>query len=123
MDLAEFSAVTRKMNRELFRSGARMDAMYFCPHHPDWDAGKKRSSPKNCGCRKPEPGLLEKACRAHGTLPSETVMIGEQPKILRHHGVSVVSVSESGPDTVDRMEPAAPSLIAGRMTWLQRWTG
>ena len=80
MDFAEFSAVTRKMNRELFRSGARMDAMYFCPHHPDWEAGKKRSSPKNCGCRKPEPGLLEKACRAHGILPSETVMIGDTTK-------------------------------------------
>ena len=65
------------MNRKLFLSGARVDAMYFCPHHPDWDAGKKRSSPKNCGCRKPEPGLLEKACRAHGILPSETVMIGD----------------------------------------------
>ena len=61
-------------------SPARMDAMYFCPHHPDWGAGKKRSSPKNCGCRKPEPGLLEKACRAHGILPSETVMIGDTTK-------------------------------------------
>ncbi|MCH2291644.1 MAG: D-glycero-beta-D-manno-heptose-1,7-bisphosphate 7-phosphatase, partial [SAR324 cluster bacterium] len=43
MNLGEYAAVTRKMNRELFRSGARMDAMYFCPHHPDWDVWKKRS--------------------------------------------------------------------------------
>lgn len=34
---------------------ARIDAYYFCPHHPDF--GPKQS----CFCRKPKPGLLLKA--------------------------------------------------------------
>lgn len=35
--------------------GARIDAYYYCPHHPDF------SKPGNCDCRKPAPGMLLRA--------------------------------------------------------------
>jgi D-glycero-D-manno-heptose 1,7-bisphosphate phosphatase len=35
------------------RAGGRIDAVYFCPHHPD----------DKCGCRKPQPGLFIQAAR------------------------------------------------------------
>ena len=35
------------------RAGGRIDAVYYCPHHPD----------DKCGCRKPQPGLFEQAAR------------------------------------------------------------
>ena len=37
-----------KMRAELARYGARVDAIYYCPHHPD----------DNCECRKPKPKML-----------------------------------------------------------------
>lgn len=48
----------RFMDRELARHGARVDAYYFCPHHPDRGIGEYR---RECGCRKPLPGMLLKA--------------------------------------------------------------
>ncbi|MDP6509757.1 MAG: HAD family hydrolase [Dehalococcoidia bacterium] len=40
--------IHRQMLRDLAREGARVDAIYYCPHHPD----------EGCGCRKPRPGLI-----------------------------------------------------------------
>ena len=59
MDLGNFPPLPENEPRTV-PVGSQDGRHVFRPHHPDWDAGKKRSSPKNCGCRKPEPGLLEK---------------------------------------------------------------
>jgi histidinol-phosphate phosphatase family protein len=45
----------------------RLDAFYYCPHAPD--AG--------CRCRKPAPGLLERAAREHGLELARSWMIGD----------------------------------------------
>lgn len=45
----DLNAMHRKMHQELARFGARIEAVFFCPHGPDDD----------CSCRKPRPGLLE----------------------------------------------------------------
>ena len=47
------------MNAELQRSGAHLDALYYCPRHPD--GGVPRYT-KTCACRKPSPGLVDRAC-------------------------------------------------------------
>ena len=80
LDPAGFAAVTRKMNLGFAEHGARINAQYICPHHPDWDSGKPLSKPKPCFCRKPEPGLLRRACREHGILPGQALMIGDTSK-------------------------------------------
>lgn len=38
--------------------GARVDAFYYCPHHPAADIDKYRLE---CDCRKPAPGMLRRA--------------------------------------------------------------
>ncbi len=48
---ADFAAVQRRVDAELERAGAGLDALYYCPHAPE--AG--------CRCRKPGLGLLEEA--------------------------------------------------------------
>ena len=45
--------IHEKMKRELARQGARVDAIYYCPHHPD----------DNCDCRKPKPGMMRQAVK------------------------------------------------------------
>ena len=47
--------VHKKMVAELAAAGAWIDAIYFCPHKSE-DA---------CECRKPNPGLLDRAAREH----------------------------------------------------------
>jgi len=43
----------RRMIYELYKRNARLDAIYYCPHHPD----------DGCGCRKHKIGLLLRAER------------------------------------------------------------
>src|SRR5215471_14770339 len=56
------SRIHAKLIEDLAREGARIDAIYYCPHHP-------RIGPENyrriCECRKPAPGMLLEAARQH----------------------------------------------------------
>lgn len=61
-----------KMEEELADGGARVDAIFFCPHHPDYSEGEL------CACRKPETGLVDKAVRGFGIEPAESYMIGDK---------------------------------------------
>lgn len=65
MTTADLEAVHESLRAALAREGARLDAIYHCPH----DVG--------CRCRKPQPGMLLAAIRAFGVAPDEAVMIGD----------------------------------------------
>jgi len=43
--------IHEKMKKEISEENNIIDAIYYCPHHPD----------ENCNCRKPNSGLIEKA--------------------------------------------------------------
>lgn len=60
--------VHKKMVAELASGGARVDAIYFCPHKTE-DA---------CECRKPNPGLLERAAREHGLDLAASWIVGDR---------------------------------------------
>lgn len=55
-------------------AGTRLDAFYYCPHHPQ---GVVAQYAVDCNCRKPKPGLLLTAARDLGIDLSETWMIGD----------------------------------------------
>ena len=44
----EILKIHQEMEEQLGAQGACLDAIYYCPHHPD----------EQCTCRKPEPGML-----------------------------------------------------------------
>jgi D-glycero-D-manno-heptose 1,7-bisphosphate phosphatase len=60
--------VHQKMIAELSAGGARVDAIYFCPHKTE-DA---------CECRKPNPGLLERAAGDHALDLSASWVVGDR---------------------------------------------
>ncbi|HLI09223.1 MAG TPA: HAD family hydrolase [Ktedonobacteraceae bacterium] len=45
----------RYLSSELTRLGVQLDAIYYCPHHPE---GVIRELALRCQCRKPAPGML-----------------------------------------------------------------
>ena len=71
LKLEEVNAMHKKMQRELSANGVAIDALYFCPHHPEISA---------CLCRKPEPLLIEKALARFGVDSSASFMIGDSPR-------------------------------------------
>lgn len=70
--LCEMRETNAAMERMLEELGARVDAWYFCPHHPVYTG--------ECGCRKPKPGMLLRAMRDFGADPSGCVMYGDKEK-------------------------------------------
>ena len=69
---ADMRALHRCMEERLERLGVRVDAWYFCPHHPDYTG--------ECGCRKPAPGMLLAAMRDFDAKPGDCVMYGDTEK-------------------------------------------
>ncbi len=61
----------------LRKQGARIDAFYFCPHHPTEGLGAYRL---DCACRKPRPGLLLRAAAEMGIALEDSFMVGDMPK-------------------------------------------
>lgn len=74
----ELQTIHDKMETELGKSGAFVDAIYICPHHPDKDFEGERPEYKQlCGCRKPAPGLLLQAAKDYNINLAESIMIGD----------------------------------------------
>ncbi len=54
--------------------GARLDAIYYCPHHPHEGEPPFRA---DCDCRKPRPGMIRRAAREHGIDLSRSYVVGD----------------------------------------------
>jgi D-glycero-D-manno-heptose 1,7-bisphosphate phosphatase len=72
---ATVDAVHAHISELLAAGGARIDAYYYCPHHPD---GKVPQYARVCPCRKPGPGLIERAVRDHGIDPARSFVVGDR---------------------------------------------
>ncbi len=64
-----------QMHSTLRQRGARLDAVYYCPHHPEIGDPPYRLV---CNCRKPKPGLIERAARDFGLDLKECIVIGDR---------------------------------------------
>lgn len=74
----ELRGIHNKMDTQLGEERAKIDALYFCPHHPDRGYPEERSEYKvECLCRKPKPGLLLDAAFDFNINLSSSFMIGD----------------------------------------------
>ncbi|MFL2686150.1 MAG: HAD-IIIA family hydrolase [Thermodesulfobacteriota bacterium] len=73
--------IHNKMDTILGNKGAYIDGLYFCPHHPDsgFD-GEVKELKINCECRKPKPGLINKAIEDFNINPLESWLIGDNER-------------------------------------------
>jgi len=65
----------QRLDQMLVKEGARIDAVYYCPHHPT--AGNSRYTVV-CDCRKPGTGLIDRAARELGIDVKESYMVGDK---------------------------------------------
>jgi len=63
------------LDTRLAAGRARIDAYYFCPHHPEATIDRYRQV---CRCRKPGPGLIEQACRELDLDSQRSIMVGDR---------------------------------------------
>lgn len=76
---ADLAAVHARLEEELAREGARLDAILHCPHHPDEGAPPLRAP---CACRKPEPGLMLEAAERFGLELGACWIVGDSLRDL-----------------------------------------
>ena len=89
------------MNRQLARAGARIDAFYYCPHHPDIGSPPYRVS---CLCRKPKPGLLRSALSEWSIDVDRSFVIGNDTRdIAAGIAAGIASYLFSGADLEARV--------------------
>jgi D-glycero-D-manno-heptose 1,7-bisphosphate phosphatase len=68
-------AVHEQMTREMNQAGARLDAIYYCPHHPAAEIERYRME---CSCRKPSPGMMREAALRFGIRLEDSFVIGDR---------------------------------------------
>ena len=66
-DLGRLAEIHEEIVEQLGALGAHLDAIYYCPHHPD----------ELCACRKPEPGLVRRAAADLGLDLRQSVFVGD----------------------------------------------
>ncbi|HEY8480438.1 MAG TPA: HAD-IIIA family hydrolase [Spirillospora sp.] len=97
----------RRVNARVERLLGRFDVWEICPH----DAGD------GCACRKPRPGMIERAARRLGALPSQCAVIGdiggdvEAAAAAGARGI-LVPTGRTRPAEILRAAETAPTLLA-----------
>jgi D-glycero-D-manno-heptose 1,7-bisphosphate phosphatase len=98
-----FAGIHEKLLAELAERGATLDAVRYCPHHPDDD----------CDCRKPRPGMLLDVMAELQTTAQETIFVGDSLRDLqaaRSAGCQAALVRTG--------KGAAVTVEAGQVVWV-----
>lgn len=75
----ELAEIHEHLQRLLEARGERLDAIYYCPHHPTEGLGRYRVE---CDCRKPKPGLVLAAARELNLDLSRSWCVGDMARDL-----------------------------------------
>jgi len=111
---SDVAAIHRRLEWELGKSGAYLDGIYVCPHHPERGfAGERPELKIACDCRKPATGLVERACRDLRIDITSSWMIGDTTRdmaMARRAGLRSVLL-RTGRAGADLKYDAAPDFV------------
>ena len=113
----ESALIFKKLEKELGWQGAKIDAIYVCPHHPE--SGFKGELPFlkiKCSCRKPKIGLIKRAVRDFNTDLTSSFFIGDSTvdaKTAKNAGIKFVGV-ETGYGLKDGKFPIPKNITMKR---------
>jgi len=72
---ADLAKIHSALEQKLQAADARLDRIYYCPHHPTEGIPRYRI---DCECRKPKPGMLRMAEREFNIDLSRSFVIGDK---------------------------------------------
>ena len=104
--------IHQKMKEELAQSGVKIDAIYYCPHHPD----------DNCECRKPETALFLKAAKELDIDFSSSFVVGDMQMDIdagRALGTKTVLVTTGPKGDNEIIDP--PDYTANNLLEAAKW--
>lgn len=81
LTFGQLEEINNKLETLLGKEGAYIDALYFCPHHPDKGFKGERPEYKcDCECRKPKPGMILEATADFNIDISSSFMVGDSDR-------------------------------------------
>jgi heptosyltransferase II len=118
MTVDQLQTIHAVLLSRLEAGGARLDAVYYCPHHPN----------DGCRCRKPQPAMIHRAAADLALDLSRAYVIGDQPRDIelarqvKARAVLVLS-GQTIRAAVHDMEPSgiAPHFVAEDLSDAVTW--
>jgi heptosyltransferase-2 len=118
LTLKDLEAIHARLEGLLEQEGAALDAIYFCPHHPD----------DGCRCRKPNVGMVERAVSELQLDLRRSYLIGDRERDIQlAHRVGakgiLITAKEMDQQVLDRLkvEQAMPEAVAESMVEAVDW--
>jgi heptosyltransferase-2 len=118
LTLKDLEAIHARLEGLLEQEGAALDAIYFCPHHPD----------DGCRCRKPNVGMVERAVSELQLDLRRSYLIGDHARdiqLANRVGAKAVLLAPAPEDagTVEllKVEQAMPDVVVQSMTKAVDW--
>lgn len=119
------SEIHAQMEESLRLQEARVDAIYYCAHHPEFGLPPYRL---DCDCRKPKPGLIQRAARDFDLDPAGCFVIGDRYRDIEMghaagaRGVMVMTgYGREEYETQRRDWPRQPDHVAGNLLDAVKW--
>jgi D-glycero-D-manno-heptose 1,7-bisphosphate phosphatase len=106
----DFEALSTKMCAYLAEQGCPITAVYHCPHLP---SGSVAPYNRECECRKPMPGMIQRACSEWHFMAEESLLIGDKPSDMqagRAANIGQVFLVHSG-QTLDTAAQQSADLV------------
>jgi D-glycero-D-manno-heptose 1,7-bisphosphate phosphatase len=113
-----------RMSVELEAAAARVDAWFYCPHHPDAAVESLRQI---CECRKPQPGMIRAAARQFDLDLTRSYVVGDRLTDLglaqRAGGTGVLVRTGYGTNTIHENGGQAPgaAFVADNLMQATAW--
>lgn len=118
-------AVNKRLEQLLAAHGAKLDALFYCPHHAEKGLGPYRV---DCDCRKPRPGMIQ---RATAQLPIDlgrSYVVGDKltdVELGKSSGLrTVLLLTGFGKEELARLEQThspAPDFVAQNLATAVEW--
>ena len=108
------AAIHDKMQCELAKHGARVDAIYYCPHHPD----------DNCECRKPKPRMLLQAASDLNIDLGQSYVIGDNDMDIamgKNVGCKTILIAQGGKQRKSDKEAPHADYVAPSVSAAAQW--
>ena len=118
LTLKDLEAIHARLQGLLEQEGAALDAIYFCPHHPN----------DGCRCRKPNVGMVERAVSELQLDLQRSYLIGDHARdiqLANRVGAKAILFTPASVDAqaLDRLkaEQAVPDVVAKSMAEAVDW--
>lgn len=123
--VSDVDAMVGQLERMFTLAGARLGGFYYCPHHPQGSVAQYATA---CECRKPAPGLLQRAAGEHGIDLKASWFVGDildDIEAGRRAGCNTLLL-DNGNETQWRIDEwRTPHRIernlAEASSWIARW--